>query len=558
MSWRPFTQCLTLAIMLCAAGAQAWAQPDPREGRGQSRAGTWSGSGKNGAVAAGGKGAVDAGMKILKAGGNAADSAAATIFALSVTDSTAFCFGGEVPILVYDAKRNVVEVLCGLGVAPRLATLQYFSKKDGIPGKGIEPAAVPGAVDACLTMLARYGTKTFGEVVAPTLTLLDQGRSPWHADLAATIRRMAKAEKDAGPDRIRGLRAAADYFYRGPIAEEIDAWSKANGGLIRYTDLATHTTRIEDPVSVPYRGHTVYKAGFWTQSPYLLQTLQLLEGFNLKGMGRNSADTLHVEAEALKLALADRDVYYADPLFAKVPQKELLSPKYAELRRSLINRERASLEQRPGDPVGQKAQLENYDHRIGLGGPALDTTTCLVADKEGNVIAATPSGFSGVVVGKTGVFLGSRLQSFNNWPGSPNCIEPGKRPRITLTPTLVFKDGKPAFAVSVAGGDMQDQATLQLLTSAIDFGLKPTAAVSAPRFGTDHHLNSFRQKPPVLGDLQLPTEFGPDVAAALAQKGHKIKTKRPAEASTMISIDPATGVIEAAGDPKARRHAAAY
>ncbi len=559
MSWLRALVLASFAFFALACDAMAQEQPAPQRGRGQqSRPGTWSGTGKNGAVAAGGQGAVDAGMRILKAGGNAADAAAATIFALSVTDSTAFCFGGEVPILVYDAKRNVVEVLCGLGVAPRLATLQYFTRNEGIPGRGVEPAAVPGAVDACLTMLARYGTKTFSECVAPTLGLLDQGTRPWHADLAKTIRRMAEAEKASGTDRIRGLRAVANFFYRGPIAREIDAWSKANGGLIRYTDLATHVTRIEDPVTSPYRGYTVVKAGFWTQSPYLLQTLQILEGFNLNAMGRNKPDTLHVEVEALKLALADRDVYYADPLFASVPQRELLSPKYAELRRGLINRERASLEQRPGDPVGQKALLEHFDPRIGLGGPSLDTTTCLVADKQGNVIAATPSGFSGVVAGKTGVYLGTRLQSFNNWKDSPNCIEPGKRPRITLSPTLVFKDGKPVFAVSVAGGDMQDQATLQLLTSAIDFGLKPTEAVTAPRFGTDHHLNSFRQKPPVLGDLQLPPEFGSDVAAELAQKGHKIKAKRPAEASIMLSIDPQTGVIEAAGDPKARRHASAY
>jgi gamma-glutamyltranspeptidase / glutathione hydrolase len=559
MSWQRNVVLALLAVWSFLFGSLAQAQPDPRPQRAQpSKPGTWSGTGKNGAVAAGGQGAVDAGMVLLKAGGNAADAAAATIFALSVTDSTAFCFGGEVPILIYDAKRNVVEVLCGLGVAPRLATLQYFTKKDGIPGKGVEPAAVPGAVDACLTMLGRYGTKTFAEVVAPTLALLDQGARPWHADLAKTIRRMVEAEKASGTDRLRGLRAVADYFYRGPIAREIDAWSKANGGLIRYTDLATHVTRIEDPVSVPYRGYSVYKAGFWTQSPYLLQSLQMLEGFNLKAMGRNKPETLHVEVEALKLAMADRDVYYADPLFASVPQRELLSPKYAEMRRELIDRERASLQQRPGDPVGQKALLEKFDPRIGIGGPSLDTTTCLVADKEGNVIAATPSGFSGVVAGKTGVFLGTRLQSFNNWPGSPNAIEPGKRPRITLSPTLVLKNGKPVFAVSVAGGDMQDQATLQLLTSAIDFGLKPTEAVTAPRFGTDHHLGSFRQKPPILGDLQLPPEFGSDVAREMALRGHKIKAKRPAEASIMISIDPQSGQIEAAGDPKARRHASAY
>ena len=209
---------------------------------------------------------------------------------------------------LYCDKRKVVEVLCGLGVAPRLATLQHFSTKDGIPGRGVEPAAVPGAVDACLTLLARNGTKTFAEVIAPTLKLLDNGRQPWHADLAKTIRRMIEAEKSSGADRICGLRAVADFFYRGPIAREIDAWSKANGALIRYTDLATHVTRVEEPVAITYRGFTIYKCGVWTQGPCLLQALQLLEGLDLKSSGHNSANTIHRTDEALKLALADRDV----------------------------------------------------------------------------------------------------------------------------------------------------------------------------------------------------------------------------------------------------------
>src|SRR5207249_7017585 len=193
--------------------------------------------------------------------------------------------------------------------------------------------------------------------------------------------------------------------------------------------------------------------------------------------------------------------------------------------------------------------------RVGVGGPAKDTTTCLVADGQGNVVAATPSGFSGVVAGKTGVYLGTRLQSFNTWEGHPNCIEPGKRPRITLTPTIVLKDGKPALAVSVAGGDMQDQATLQLLTSAIDFGLSPADAVRAPRFGTNHHLGSFRQKAPELGSLIVSPEFGTDVTTALSGLGHKVTSRRPSEASIMIAIDPQTGTLKAAGEPRARRHA---
>jgi gamma-glutamyltranspeptidase/glutathione hydrolase len=538
---------LTL-VVVTASPEPARAQPAQR--------GTWSASGKKGAVAAGGQGAVRAGLELLQAGGNAADAAVATLFALSVTDSRAFCFGGEVPILVHNAKRGVVEVVCGMGAAPRLATREHFTKKGGIPNKGIEPAAVPAVLDACLTVLDRHGTKTFAETIAPTLRLLERGERPWHADLAATLKRLVAVEKPAA-DRRRGLRLVADYFYRGSIAREIDAWSRVSGGLIRYSDLACHATRVEEPVAVSYRGHTVYKCGVWTQGPCLLQALQLLEGFDLKAMGHNRPDAIHVGVEALKLAFADRDVHYADPNFAAVPVAELLAPKYAALRRGLLDPKRASLAQRPGDPVGGKAILEKFDPRTGTGGPARDTTTCVVADAQGNVVAATPSGFSGVVAGKTGVYLGSRLQSFNNWAGHPNCIEPGKRPRITLTPTLVLKGGKPVLAVSVAGGDMQDQATLQLLLNVIDFGLSPADAVSAPRYGTSHHLGSFRQAAPKLGDLQLDPRLD-GVVKDLTARGHKVTTRRPAAAPVLIAIDPKTGLLHAAGDPKARRNAAAY
>jgi gamma-glutamyltranspeptidase/glutathione hydrolase len=556
---------LSVLILVLIFLQPAPAQP-PAAKAGQPQQGeTWKGSGMKGGVAAGGQGAVDAGMTILKDGGNAADAAVATILALSVTDSRAFCFGGEVPIMVYDARRKVVELLCGLGTAPRLATREYFAKKGGIPGRGVEPAAVPGALDGCLTALDRYGTKTFAEVAAPTLRLLDQHQAEWHADLATTIRRLIAAEKASPNDRRRGLRLVANYFYRGPLARELDEWCRNNGGLIRYTDLATHVTRVEDPVSLDYRGYAVYKCGFWNQGPYLLQTLRLLEGFDLKSMGQNKPDTVHVMTEAMKLAMADRDVYYADPLFVSVPGEELLSAKYAELRRPLIDRKHASLEQRPGDPRAGKALLEGAVLRSGPGGPANDTTTCVVADGQGNVVAATPSGFSGVVAGKTGVWLGTRLQSFNAWEGHPNCIEPGKRPRITLTPTLVLKDGKPVFAVSVAGGDGQDQATLQLLVDAIDFGMSPAEAVTAPRFGTNHHLGSFRQTPPQLGSLLITEGFGADTIKELEARGHKtvkgpdgMSLRRLSVAPVMLRIDPKSGEIQAAGDPRARRHAAAY
>src|SRR6185295_17125536 len=328
----------------------------------------WKAEGSHGAVAAGGADAVTAGLAELKAGGNAADGAAATILALSVTDSTMFCFGGEVPILVYDAKRNVVEVIAGQGAAPRLATREYFNAHGGIPTSGLQAAAVPATLDACLTLLDRYGSRSFSEAVAPALKLLDRHQEPWHVDLARTIRRLIEAERAADGDRRRGLRLVADYFYRGPLAHELADWCAANGGLIRFTDLATHTTRIEDPVSADYRGYKVYKCGAFTQGPYLLETLQLLEGFDLASLGHNKSQTIHVALEAMKLALADRDAYYADPLFAEVPLDGLLSPDYAKMRRGLIDSSQASLEQRPGDPRKGKPLLDKVAARRGLGG----------------------------------------------------------------------------------------------------------------------------------------------------------------------------------------------
>src|SRR5262249_23377009 len=399
----------------------------------------------------------------------------------------------------------------------------------------------------------------FAQVAEPMLALLERGDKDWHSDLAKTVRRLINAEKEARGDRKRGLRLVADYFYRGPIAREIDEWSKANGGLIRYADLARHRTPTEDPVPIDSRGHTVCKGGVWTQGPFLLQTLQLLEPFDLKSAGHNRAETIHLAVEAMKLAFADRDVYYADPYFADVPLKELLSPKYADGRRALIDAQHASLVQRPGDPRHSTTLLEKFDPRIGVGGPAKDTTTCVVADDQGNVVAATPSGFTGALAGKTGVWLGSRLQSFNNWEGHPNCIEPGKRPRITLTPTIVLKGKKPIYAISVAGGDGQDQTTLQLLLDVIDFGTTPADAVSAPRFGTNHFLSSFRQSPPELGSLLLSPGHDAALAKALEALGHKVKVSKGALwAPVIVRIDPKTRQLDAAGDPKARRHAGAY
>ena len=515
------------------------------------------GRGTQGAVSGGGAGAVAAGLEILKRGGNAADSAAATLLALSVTDSGGFCFGGEVPIIVYDAKRKVVEVLAGQGVAPRLATREYFEKKGGIPATGIESATVPAAFDACITLLDRYGTLRLADVAVPTLRLLDRGQAAWHPLLARSLRRLIDAESQGGADRSRGLRLASDYFYRGPLGKEIAQFCEQHGGLIRAEDLATHVTRIEEPLHVTYRGHEVYKCGVWTQGPYLLQTLGLLEGYELSKLGHNQPETIHVVLEAMKLALADRDVYYADPLFVDVPVDSMLSSAYANLRRPLIDLKQASLVQRPGDPRRSQAVLADKETRAGLAGPVHDTTTCVTADQWGNMIVATPSGWSGVQAGDTGIWLGTRLQSFNIWPGHPNCIAPGKRPRITLTPSLVMKEGKPTLGVSVAGGDGQDQAGLQAVLNHIDFGMDAPASMKAARFGTNHHLGSFRQTPPQLGSLMIHADAPATTVMALEKLGHKVQKSGALWAPSVIRIDP-NGHFDAAGDSRSGRHAGAF
>ncbi len=522
----------------------------------------WKASGSQGAVVAGKADAADAAIEILHRG-NAVDATVAALLVLSVSDSANFCFGGEVPIMVYDARRKVVEVLSGQGTAPRLAAVDYFQRQKGghIPGGG-DPttAAVPAALDACLTALDRYGTLSFAEAAQPMQRLLEQSNTGWRADLGKTIGRLVQAEKGSC-ERRRGLRLVADYFYRGPIAREIDAWSRQHGGLLRYGDLATHVTRVEEPVSIEYRGYTILKCGPWTQGPCLLATLRLLEPLNLKAMGHNRPDYVHALVEAMKLGLADRDAYYADPLLVDVPLESLLSPRYADLRRPLLDMARASLELRPGDPIAGRALLGQMPqaYRLPPDGLIQDTTTCVVADREGNVVAATPSGWGGVMAGRTGVMLGSRLRSFNTWPGHPNCIQPGKRPRITLSPTLVLRGGKPVTAISVAGGDQQDQVTLQLLLDWIEFGLGPADAVTAPRFITNHYVGSFNQTPPQLGSLLVEESLGKETIDALSARGHRIQCGKPPFGSpVMLVVDPVTGRKQAAGDPKAGRHARAY
>ena len=527
----------------------------------------WRAVSKTGVVAAGGAGAVAAGIEILDAGGNAADAAAATILALNVTDHGACSIGGEVPLLIFDAASQEVKALSGQGRAPLSHAAIDWYMKNGIPAGDIKMAPVPSVVDLCTTTVKRYGTKTFEEIVAPTLGLLDAGEEDWHPKLAVTLRRMVEEEQITHGNREERLQAASDRFYgrnkhRNDIADDLEAYYIEKGGFLRKTDLAAHVTLIEDPVTVDYRGYTICKCGPWTQGPYLCQALRLLEGFDVKGMGHFSADYVHVVAEAIKLAMADRDAYYGDPDFVNVPLSALLSDAYTEIRRPLIDMQAASLEARPGDPYTMKPLKGSGEFRPGIGG----TTTCVVADRWGNVVAATPSANvfrDEPIGGRAGVSYGNRLRSLNTTLGHPNCIQAGKRPRITLTPTLVLKNGKPILAISVAGGDLQDQATLNLLLDFIEFDMRPETAVTAPRFATAHHQNSFDPNPDRAaafvraGSLTVSDSVSADVQKELAGRGHQVEAKAsPIATPVMLYVDQDSGMLYAAGDPAARRHAA--
>jgi gamma-glutamyltranspeptidase/glutathione hydrolase len=539
--------------------------------------------GRNGALICGCPEGAEAGLMVLSNGGNAVDAAVATMLVQSVIESQLFCFGSEVPIIIYDAQRKSIEVIAGLGAAPQLATPEWFSdhRKSLIQGRGdIANCVVPGFLDACLTALNRAGTLTFTQCAQPMLEVLRQRAQAtpeqvqklarnrqlgldgeaWieqHRNFLRLMERLIEAEQVGGTDRKTGLWQVSQYFYRGPIAREIDAWSRANGGLLRFSDFARHHTRIDRPLSVEFAGYQVFKCGVWTQGPYLLQTLKLLEPMELRRLDRLSADYVHLVTEAMKLCLADRDAFFADPEFEVVPLEELLSEDYLKLRRQLIQSQSASMEQIPGNPLEPAARLgiPPQDHQV-TGGESSDTSSCLVADRWGNVVAATPSGWGGVVAGDTGVELGSRLIGLTCWMGHPSELKPNKRPRITLTPTLVLKNGQPVLAISVAGGDQQDQASLQILLNRLVFEMSAEEAVRSDRFGTDHHINWFGHTPFQAGSLTVCPSVERSSIDDLRQRGHRIRIGRPAATAVLLTIDPKSGAKRAAGE--AGRHARAY
>jgi gamma-glutamyltranspeptidase/glutathione hydrolase len=419
--------------------------------------------------------------------------------------------------------------------------------------------------------------KVFEKWPTSVKVFLPGGRAPKvgevfsQPDLARTLREIVAAERRASSrGRREALKAARDHFYKGDIARRVGEFSEANGGLIRASDFAAFHAKVEATTSTTYRGYEIYKTGFFAQGPVMLQMLNILEGFDVRAMGHNSTAYIHTLVEAMKLAFADRDRYYGDPDFVKVPARELLSKEYAAIRRAMLDPARASMDHRPGDPLNNKPLL-NPAPQTGPTGPssvdeaerAHDTTCVNVVDKDGNFFSATPSGawLPAVVAGDTGVLLGQRLQSFLLEEGHPNALEPGKRPRITLTPTLVMKDGKPFMALSTPGGDNQDQSLLQVLLNVIEFGMNVQEAVEAPRFQTLHFVSSFDDHRFNPGVLNLEDRISKDVAGELSARGHKMERHAAwgnPSAPTVVLWRWDTGVIEAGADPRRGRYAVAW
>ena len=378
---------------------------------------------------------------------------------------------------------------------------------------------------------------------------------------------MSAAEKNAlrdGATRVQAIDAVRDYFYRGEIARKIADFSRENGGLLRYEDLAQTRLELEEPEATTYRDYEVYKSGFWTQGPILLQALNLLEGYDLRTMGWNSAEYIHTLTEALKLAYADRDTYYADPKFSDVPA-DLLTKEYAERRRRLIDPVHASVEFRPGEFGREPPHPSRYAGQLRPLTDALaskDTTCINIIDNNGVMFSVTPSGawMPSVIAGDTGIPLTQRAQSFLMIPDHPNVVEPRKRPRITLSPTIVTRRGQPFLALSTPGGDQQDQALLQVMLAVMEFRLNPQAAVEAPRIQTRHMVASFDDHAMEPNLLLLDERINPPVEVQLKEWGHQVERRsrwNSGSAPVAVLFLP-NGVISAGADPYGYRYADAW
>lgn len=536
--------------------------------------------------------AATAGAMIFSQGGNAVDASCAML-AATCTMWDVLSWGGETQALIYNPKTKKVIAINAMGVAPTGATAEFFKGKGMSypPEFGPLAATTPGTAGGLMTMLAEYGTLSLKEVLAPAMQLADgypieaqtansierskaeikkwpystkvflphlgQKREAPDAgeifvqkDLLATLQKLVDAEQQAlkkGRNRREAIYAAYDRFYKGDIAKEIARSTQEQGGLITEQDLANWKVKIEEPLMTTYKGIEVYKMQQWTQGPAMLQTLNILENFDLKSMGYNSTRYIHTLYQAMNLAFADRDFYYGDPAFApEEPMKGLLSKEYAKERAKSINMEMNDAKAGPGDPYPFEGKKNPYLDVLGKWGTSQSslnknvtevneqfmeaftagTTSVEAADKEGWVVSITPSGgwVPACIAGTTGVGLSQRMQSFvlDAKENPFNVVEPGKRPRVTLTPSMALKNGKPFLSFAKQAGDEQDQLLLQFFLNMVEFDMTVQESTEAPSFKTLQMYGSFGNHERSIGGLTLNNAMPPWVRKDLSRMGYKI------------------------------------
>lgn len=561
--------------------------------------------------------ASQSGMAVLEAGGNAFDAAVAVGFVLEVVEPHMSGPAGEVPLLGWDARLGAPFLVCGQGVAPAAATIEAMEAHGLplVPGSGLLPAVVPGAFGGWLLLLRDHGTLRLREVLryaigyaadgfpclpsissaigevagvftdhwtASAQVWLPGGRVPrpgeelTNPDLAATYERILAEAEAASTDRDEQIEAARAAFYEGFVAEAlaehaarevVDGTGRPHAGFLTYDDLRAWRATEEAPVAFDYAGHTVLKAGPWSQGPVLLQQLALLDGFDLGAMGSSSVELVHTVTECAKLAFADREGWYGDPLHVEVPLDELLSPAYNTQRRALV-RDTATVDgPAPGAVGGRAARLPSEPPADAVGGPhgeplararglGHDGDTCHldVADRFGNLLSATPSGGwlqDSPVVPGLGFPLGTRGQMFWLDRGLPSSLAPGKRPRTTLTPSLVLRDGAPYLAFGTPGGDMQDQWSLLFLLRHLHHGMNLQEAVDAPTWHTTHFRSSFDPRRAEPGSVSVEARVGEEVIAGLRARGHRVRVEGPWSLglTSAVSRSP-DGVLRAAASPR--------
>jgi gamma-glutamyltranspeptidase/glutathione hydrolase len=530
-----------------------------------------------------------AGSMIFAKGGNAVDASCAML-AAACTMWDVLSWGGELQGLIYNPNTKKVIAINGLGVAPTGATPEYYKSKgyDRFPPQyGPLAAVTPGTAGGLLTVLAEYGTMSLKEVLAPAMEMaagypieaqtansIERSKNEikkWpystkvflthtganreapvggeifvQKDLLATLTKLVESESDAlrrGKSRKEAIMVAYDRFYKGDIAAEIARSTQEQGGLITMADLAKWKVKIEEPLMTTYRGIDVYKLQQWTQGPVMLQTLNMLENFDLKSMGYNTSKYIHTLYQTMNLAFADRDFYYGDPDFEPAePIQTLISKAYAKERIKLINWEKNDRNAGPGDPYkfdGKKNPFASYltpvkdtaaetgylDEKF-LEDFQAGTTSVIAADKEGWVVSFTPSGgwVPACIAGTTGIGLSQRMQSFvlNEKDGPYNVLVPGKRPRVTLTPSMALKNGKPFLAFAKQAGDEQDQLLTQFFLNMVEFGMTVQEACEAPSFKTYQMYSSFGDHEKKPGALTLNDAMPPWSRTELSRMGYTL------------------------------------